>query len=280
MNSDLATARIYTDFQGLADLRRSARQDSDEALHEVAAQFEAIFIKMMLKSMRDASLADGLFDSDQSEMYLDMFDNQIALDLSSKGVFGISEMLIRQLGNNQASQLAAPVKPATVDSVQSEKTAPEEVRFSSPGDFVSRLMPDASRAAEKLGIKPELLVAQAALETGWGERVIKRTDGSSSFNLFGIKASGNWQGDSVRVATLEYRDGVMQKEKADFRAYGSFRESFDDYVEFVTSNSRYSSAVNHHGSSEKYIEALQQAGYATDPAYASKVLDIMQRARG
>ena len=280
MNSDLATARIYTDFQGLADLRRSARQDSDEALHEVAAQFEAIFIKMMLKSMRDASLADGLFDSDQSEMYLDMFDNQIALDLSSKGVFGISEMLIRQLGNNQAGQLAAPVKPATVDSVQSEKTAPEEVRFSSPGDFVSRLMPDASRAAEKLGIKPELLVAQAALETGWGERVIKRTDGSSSFNLFGIKASGNWQGDSVRVATLEYRDGVMQKEKADFRAYGSFRESFDDYVEFVTSNSRYSSAVNHHGSSEKYIEALQQAGYATDPAYASKVLDIMQRARG
>ena len=141
-------------------------------------------------------------------------------------------------------------------------------------------MPDASRAAEKLGIKPELLVAQAALETGWGERVIKRTDGSSSFNLFGIKASGNWQGDSVRVATLEYRDGVMQKEKADFRAYGSFRESFDDYVEFVTNNSRYSSAVNHHGSSEKYIEALQQAGYATDPAYASKVLDIMQRARG
>ena len=280
MNSDLATARIYTDFQGLADLRRSARQDSDEALHEVAAQFEAIFIKMMLKSMRDASLADGLFDSDQSEMYLDMFDNQIALDLSSKGVFGISEMLIRQLGNNQASQLAAPVKPATVDSVQSEKTAPKEVRFSSPGDFVSRLMPDASRAAEKLGIKPELLVAQAALETGWGERVIKRTDGSSSFNLFGIKASGNWQGDSVRVATLEYRDGVMQKEKADFRAYDSFRESFDDYVEFVTSNSRYSSAVNHHGSSEKYIEALQQAGYATDPAYASKVLDIMQRARG
>ena len=100
MNSDLATARIYTDFQGLADLRRSARQDSDEALHEVAAQFEAIFIKMMLKSMRDASLANGLFDSDQSEMYLDMFDNQIALDLSSKGVFGISEMLIRQLGNN------------------------------------------------------------------------------------------------------------------------------------------------------------------------------------
>ncbi len=280
MNSDLATARIYTDFQGLADLRRSARQDSDEALHEVAAQFEAIFIKMMFKSMRDASLADGLFDSDQSEMYLDMLDNQVALDLSSKGVFGISEMLVRQLGKNNGSQLAAPVNAAADDNVQRERVEPGKVQFSSPGDFVSRLMPDASRAAEKLGIKPELLVAQAALETGWGERVIKRTDGSSSFNLFGIKASRNWEGDSVRVSTLEYRDGVMQKEKADFRAYGSFRESFDDYVDFVTGDRRYSSAIDHHGSSEKYIEGLQQAGYATDPAYAAKVLDIMQRARG
>ena len=283
MNPDLTSSRIYTDFQGLADLRRSVRQDSNEALHEVAAQFEAIFIKMMLKSMRDASLADGLFDSNQSEMYLDMFDNQIALDLSSKGVFGISEMLIKQLGNTTAKEetqtSVSPVNSDPVGMEKSENRSLTDKPFSSANDFVIKLMPEAQRAAARLGVEPELLVAQAALETGWGTRIIQTPSGESSHNLFGIKASENWQGEKVRVSTLEYRDGVMQKEKADFRSYSSFRESFDDYVEFVSGNKRYSSAINHNGSSENYIEALQEAGYATDPAYASKIMDIMQRTR-
>lgn len=275
MTPDLGAARIYTDFQGLADLRRTAKTDSDEALKEVAAQFEAIFIQMMLKSMRDASLADGVFDSQQSDMYMEMFDQQIAQDLSSNGAFGIAEMMIRQLGGEQGPAPANRAVP--VDRTQARDRA---TGFESPEEFVSSLMPDARRAADKIGVNPELLIAQAALETGWGQRMIQRSDGSNSYNLFGIKSGASWKGESARVTTLEYRDGVVQKEQADFRAYNSFSESFDDYVDFVSSNSRYDSALKHGGNPEQYIEALHDAGYATDPAYAQKVIDIMRRAAG
>ena len=288
MTPEISTSRIYTDFQGLADLRRLAKQDSDEALEEVATQFEAIFIQMMLKSMRDATLSEGIFESDQSEMYMSMYDQQIALDLSSKGVFGIAEMMVQQLANNKVSQSnsAAVPMPITVmgtkhsyteskvESVKSKEVVPE---FTSPQSFVDFMSPKAKQAAARLGVNPQVLIAQAALETGWGHKIIKRVDGSSSYNLFGIKADQRWSGAQATVSTLEYSDGIMSRKVASFRAYDSFQHSFDDYVDFVKQGPRYQRALGHDGSAQHYIQALQEEGYATDPAYAEKVIDIMQR---
>ena len=136
---------------------------------------------------------------------------------------------------------------------------------------------DAEAAAARLGIKPEALLAQAALETGWGKAVMKASDGSPSYNLFGIKADSRWEGDRSTVRTLEYRDGVAMKTRADFRAYDSYADSFADYADFVSGNARYQPALQAVDDPQAYFQALQQAGYATDPAYARKVLDILDR---
>lgn len=289
MGPDLTTSRIYTDFQGLSDLRVAAKQDSEQALEEVATQFEAIFIQMMLKSMRDASLADGIFDSDQSDMYMSMFDQQISLDLSAKGAFGIADMMVKQLANNRANEISpismlpspdtasGAVDKASLnkaEKINKQETIPE---FSSPQAFVDFMRPKAEQAASKLGIKPQLLIAQAALETGWGQKIIKQADGSSSYNLFGIKADQRWSGDATTVSTLEYSDGVMHRQTASFRSYDSFQQSFDDYVDFVKQGSRYQQALSHEGDARHYIQSLQEAGYATDPMYAEKVINIMDR---
>ncbi len=292
MTPELSTSRIYTDFQGLSDLRRAAKQDSDQALDEVAVQFEAIFIQMMLKSMRDASLSEGVFDSDQSKMYMSMFDQQIALDLSSKGAFGIADMLVQQLANNNISESEAE----TPDSLLpiTTKASPQEAinraerargqealpEFTSPQAFVDFMLPKAEQAASRLGVEPQVLVAQAALETGWGQKIIQRADGGSTYNLFGIKADQRWAGAEATVSTLEYQDGIMNRELASFRAYDSFQQSFDDYVDFVKEGARYQRALGHDGSARYYIQALQDEGYATDPAYAEKVIDIMERSFG
>jgi peptidoglycan hydrolase FlgJ len=287
MTSELSTSRIYTDFQGLSDLRRAAKEDSEQALEEVAAQFEAIFIQMMLKSMRDASLSDGIFDSEQSEMYMGMFDQQIALDMSSKGAFGIADMLVQQLANNKAGETtSATMRPLSltgtaeqrtlnnVDKANSQEARPQ---FNSPQAFIDFMYPQAEQAASKLGVKPQVLIAQAALETGWGEKIIKQADGTSSYNLFGVKADQRWSGKEATVSTLEYRDGVVNQELASFRAYDSYQQSFDDYVDFVKQGQRYQQALGHGGNARHYIQALQEAGYATDPNYAEKVLHIMER---
>jgi len=290
MTPDISASRIYTDFQGLADLRRAAKDDSGQALDEVAKQFEAIFIQMMLKSMRDASLSDGIFDSDQSKMYQGMFDKQISLDLSSKGVFGIANMLVKQLSNNRAAQPNAAADSAAAlpganpihaeRKVESAKLKDVPPEFRSARDFVEFMRPQAEQAANRLGVKPEVLIAQAALETGWGQKIIKRPDGSSTYNLFAIKADKRWPGEDATVTTLEYRDGVMSREPASFRAYDSFQQSFDDYVDFIKQGSRYEQALSHDGNARHYIQSLQTAGYATDPGYAEKVIDIMDREIG
>ena len=288
MNSNLETSRIYTDFQGFSDLRLAAREDSEAALKEVASQFEAIFIQMMLKSMREANLAEGIFDSQQSEMYMGMFDQQIALDLSVKGAFGIAEMMVRQLQNNQAEPAATKSAEAmgtvgaeeTIDSSLIPDNSTGQTGFDSPQAFIDYMMPRARPAADKLGVSPQLLVAQAALETGWGNKISSNSRGESSHNLFGIKADKRWSGKQVQVSTLEFRDGLMQREQAAFRAYDSFQQSFEDYVDFVQHNSRYEKAMEHAGDSSHYIKGLQQAGYASDPAYAEKVLNIMEREFG
>ena len=154
---------------------------------------------------------------------------------------------------------------------------PMPTRFDSPAEFAAAMLPMAEKAAARLGVDPHYLVAQAALETGWGKSIIRNGDGTSSYNLFGIKSHGQWQGDSASVMTSEYRDGVRQQERASFRSYDSFEQSFDDYVDFLHRNGRYAQALKRTESGDVFFRELQAAGYATDPRYASKVSQIARK---
>ena len=306
MTNDTQTA-VYTDFSGLANLRRNARQDPEGSLRAVAQQFEAIFMQLVLKSMRDASMGDTMFDSEQSDMYREMYDKQIAMSLSEKGGLGIADALVRQLsrqptqphgaeasasGSAAASMLPAmdgAAKPllnfdrgqSLVSMARGEALTPELPQasagqwFEEPLQFVHAIWDHAKHAATALGTVPEVLVAQAALETGWGQRMLPGADGGSSNNLFGIKADERWEGERVAAQTLEFREGVMAQERASFRAYPSLGASFSDYVQFLKSNPRYRNALAESGDPQRFVAGLQRAGYATDPEYANKIKNIM-----
>lgn len=153
--------------------------------------------------------------------------------------------------------------------------------FDGPEDFVARVRPHAQRVAASLGVPAEVLIAQAALETGWGQHMIRGPTDASANNFFGIKADRRWHGPSVNVTTMEFAGGVMQRVRAPFRAYASAAESFDDYAHFITGQERYRGALEAtrraHGDPQVYIHGLQEAGYATDPDYAQKVVAVMKR---
>ncbi len=288
MASELNSAAVYTDFQGLTALKAGAREQSPEALRAVAKQFEALFLQMMLKSMREAGEGDPLFDGEQTELYRDMYDKQLSLDMSEKGI-GLADVLVRQLqmqsGDKAGTdrELAMPQRTAGTFTRHAVPAAAPVAAVSaedithSPEAFIQKLWPLAEKAAAKIGASPEALLAQAALETGWGKAVIRRPDGSSSHNLFNIKADRRWDGEGVAKQTLEYRDGVAAKEVGHFRAYDSFAASFDDYVNFLQSNPRYAEALRRTDDPKAFVRSLQDAGYATDPAYAHKIGNILDR---
>ena len=292
---NVQNADVYTDFSGLTELKNKARQESPEALKEVAKQFESLFLNMVLKSMREAKLANGLLDSDQSKFYRDMYDQQLAVHLSGDPGVGLADLIVKQLDrsktedaekmalddylNSPVQRLSSKSQLAAVFSESSGSIKPdvknnENQPIQSARQFVKQLYRHAERAAAELGVEPRTLLAQAALETGWGKSVIKNRDGSSSFNLFNIKAGSSWQGNRTQVATLEFDQGVAKRQMAGFRSYDSFQDSFDDYVRLVKNNPRYSQALKHAGDPERYLVELQQAGYATDPHYADKVMRI------
>ncbi len=290
MNTSASTA-VFNDLGSLNGLRAKANGDDKQgALKEAAKQFEAIFLNMMLKQMRDASFGDPLFDSSASDTYRDMFDQQLALNLSESGSLGIAEMIERQLGvkSSKGAANSDPFKPFAFTaprinkniqpniSTSDVKAAGKQASFDSSDDFVATIWPYAEKAAQELGIPTETLVSQAALETGWGKFMMTHADGSPSYNLFGIKADQRWDGNLVSVQTTEYRDGVVQKERANFRSYESLEQGFADYVNFLKSSSRYTEALNSQGSARDYLNNLQQGGYATDPAYARKIQGIMR----
>lgn len=152
--------------------------------------------------------------------------------------------------------------------------APAKKAFSSQDEFVATMLPMAEAAAKRIGIDPKYLVAQAALETGWGKSVMRAEDGSSSHNLFGIKAGKSWQGGQARAITSEFRDGAMVKETAQFRSYDSYQDSFHDLVTLLQSNDRYKDVVKSADNPERFVRELQKAGYATDPNYANKISQI------
>lgn len=314
LSSQQAPAQqVYHSFDGFEQMRAQARDGDSEALSGAAKQLESVFVQMMLKAMRDTVPEGGLFESEKSDFYEGMFDQQISLNIANGKGIGLAEVIERQMSgmqggapagdapqDEQRAPLTMPVRspfaaltsanrPLAIDSQrdnsallnranEQQVSSPTAGNWApaSPEAFADELRPYAQRAAEKLGVSENLLIAQAALETGWGQKVMPRNEGGSSFNLFGIKANASWQGDKASTATLEYRDGVALRERADFRAYTSLQQSFDDYVSFVSEQPRYSEALN--ASDDKsYVEALQQSGYATDPAYAEKILAVKQR---
>lgn len=273
--SSTNSAGIYTDFDGLARLRGQAVEKSPEANKEVAQQLEAMFLQIMLKSMRDASQLSESTDGDQTRFYQDMFDKQIALELASGQGIGMAAVIERQLSGTNNTQQPEPtvdVTPGTFTNNSEQNWKPENQQT-----FIKDLWPEAVQVAKQLDIEPEVLIAQSALETGWGQKMIKDHQGHNALNLFGIKAGDNWQGNRANVATLEYRDGIAQKEVAAFRAYESRADSMKDYVSFLTENPRYQRALQSSGDAENFAMELQNAGYATDPAYADKISAILNR---
>ena len=275
---DGMSSRAYTDFSQFAEMRLNAQQDPQESLKQVAKQFEGIFLNMMLKSMRDASFGDPLFDSDQSEMYQDMFDKQLATDMTTGKGIGLADALVLQMkkyvpGNSNVESNKLDMKTPRTDPFILNR---ELTYFKNSEEFVTTMLPYAKDAAQKLGVSPNVLVAQAALETGWGNSIGKLANGKTSYNLFNIKASANFDGQKYAKQTVEYDDGVAKIEKASFRAYSNYQESFDDYVNFIQSNPRYQSALNEASDSKRYIEGIHQAGYATDPRYAEKVNRVLE----
>jgi len=155
----------------------------------------------------------------------------------------------------------------------------EPVKFETPSDFISSMWQFAKRAAEKINLDPAVMVAQAALETGWGKHIISQPTGSSSNNLFNIKADKSWQGESVNKSTIEFEDGVAVKKNAAFRAYESIEDSFNDFTKFLSSGARYQDTLTKSSDPEQFLHSLQKAGYATDPNYAEKIIGILKSER-
>jgi len=302
VDSSQINQQVYTDLSGLRSISRLGRENTAEGMRKVAEQFEAVFINMMLKEMRQSHASlfeDNYLSSNEMDIHQQNYDNQISMHLAGAGGIGLADTIHRQMmqrydisdpGETQPrrpSRLVPAVPRPSISEQVSERVsgqaqgrsleqtlgdAPSQTpAFGSPHDFVNRLLPLARPAADRLGVDPEALIAQSALETGWGEKVIRHRDGSSSHNLFGIKADSSWSGDRVAVSTLEYREGVARQERASFRAYASFEESFNDYVQFLHDNPRYAEALDASHDNEAFMQQLQQAGYATDPLYAEKV---------
>lgn len=362
-----ASGQFALDVQGLNRLKYSARQNPEENVRGAAEQFEALFIQMMLKSMRDTIPQSGLMDGQATEMYQSMLDQQWSQVMASRGM-GLADKLVAQLERSGAvpgeaqrgsavDELIAGIPRGTPRPLQDALIEPEPERASTeptaesrraesepvatasaPRDFLAALdvepagfmagieaaraavgedggvsleppvkeaAPEASPAARErgesapdhvqvfmnklaapaqaasrsTGVPADLILAQAALETGWGRHEIAAADGGNSHNLFGIKAGSRWQGPTTEVATHEYLDGQRTRVTDSFRVYDSFEEAFTDYARLIGDNPRYA-GVAAAASPEQAARALQEGGYATDPAYADKLIAVMQTLGG
>ncbi|AEF04212.1 flagellar assembly peptidoglycan hydrolase FlgJ [Alteromonas naphthalenivorans] len=298
--NQLDMARNVHDLGSINKMREAIASGDESVLQEAAEQFEAIFVQMMLKSMRKAQDAladeDSPFNSQQVKFYRDMHDQQLATDLTAGGGMGLADIIVKQMGQSEDSYLPASVirsdgnlnslnrdRVVAVEQAQETvlaseskgvKSAAKDSMFDTPEDFVETLRPYAEQVAEKYGMDAKAIIAQAAVETGWGKFVIHNADGESSHNLFGIKANSKWEGEQAVVDTLEFNSGIPQKQKAAFRSYASLEEAVNDYGRFITTQPRYQQAVERTSDAHSYTRELQSAGYATDPNYASKIMAV------
>ena len=329
MAVDAIRSQAYTDIQALGDLKRQARANDPAAMRETARQFETLFAKMMLKSMREASAGDELFDSQESQMYRGMFDDQMAFEVTKGRGLGVADLMVQQLMRTQVAQQAEaageagrtsltqelkreaegipladptavfvplrsqaaaapatlPVRPAAPAAQPAASTVPAEAptaavpRPSAPGSrvaFLESILPAATKAAQALGVSPRSILAQAALETGWGRSMPLDAQGRPSLNLFGIKATPSWRGATAASETIEFLGGQATRQVERFRAYDSFEASFADHARLLSSSSRYAGALNSGDDTHTYAKALQTGGYATDPHYARKLVAVAE----
>lgn len=306
---------IAFDVRTLDNLKGRVQQSPDAAAghyREVAKQFEALFLQVMLKAMREATPQNGLFDSDQTRLARSLADEQLAFELASPGI-GLAQALLdmiqrQQGGADQGQGTAAwhapeantsrvpgrrshigaydgrsapsvpPAVSALLDMLAGDRAAGKAATAQGAPrhvvEFVSRMAGPAKAAERASGVPARLILGQAALESGWGQRELRHPDGRPTYNVFGIKATGGWQGEVVEVTTTEYENGVPRKVVEPFRAYGSYAEAFADYARLIGSSPRYRAVVQ----ARNEVEAarhIQSAGYATDPRYAEKLIDVM-----
>jgi flagellar protein FlgJ len=249
--ADTSAADTYTDFSGLQALKRAAAKNDPSAVRKVAQQFESMFTRMMLKSMRDAVGTDPIFGSDQEKMYQGMYDDQLALQLSKGRGLGLADMLVKQLqrlgaagASASAAGSSAPGTSGAAGSTAAKGSLPT-ASAATQHSFIQGVLPQAQQAAQQLGVDPSNLIAQAALETNWGRSLPHDRSGQSSNNLFGVKATGSWDGASVQAVTRETAaDGTAASVVAPFRSYADATQSFQDYVSLLRNNPRYASALN------------------------------------
>jgi flagellar protein FlgJ len=317
-------ASLAVDAQSLDQLKLQAKRDPGKAVAGAAKQFEAMFLGMVLKGMREATPKEGLFDSEQTRMYTSMLDQQIAQQMAARGT-GLAEIMARQLSQGGTPPEAAAVSSGNgplhlstlalaklnLDATASNPVAPaaaeqtpardvealsEPLMFNplqpaapsaaaavpagtasaaQTGNFVNRIWSHAVEAARSIGVPPQFMVGQAALESGWGRHEIRNADGSATHNLFGVKAGRGWNGPVVEKTTTEFVNGVAQKTTAKFRAYSSYGEAFRDYANLLRSNPRYNNALAQGQDARGFARGLQQGGYATDPAYADKLVRVI-----
>jgi flagellar protein FlgJ len=305
---------LALDVQGLNSLRQSAKQNSPEALKASAQQFEGVFINMMLKSMRQATAAAGQEQSQDSQLYTSMLDQQLSQTMAQRGI-GLADMMLRQMqrqpgalsganaaGANPAGGAAAvpgqqpgvgspsastgTTVDANASAVGAAAAAKRPLRSASAPasgvvarvqSFLQGVGQHAEQASQRTGLPSSFIVGQAALESGWGRRQIKMSDGAPSHNLFGIKAGPGWTGKVAEVVTTEYVGGVAQRRVAKFRAYDSYAEAFNDYASMLLKNPRYQSVLASGQTVAGFAQGMQKAGYATDPAYADKLARVIRR---
>ncbi|MBQ5939588.1 flagellar assembly peptidoglycan hydrolase FlgJ [Massilia sp. AB1] len=303
--TDLST-KFALDTKGLGELKQSAKAGSPGALKEAATQFESMFINMMMKSMRDATPQEGMLDNQQTRMFTGMLDQQMSQNLAKRGM-GLADVLTRQLGAQNMGQQALAIggegnattsgnaMPGPMDAATMIKsgamvsgvpaaaapplpltTASGRIQAPHVRSFQEKLHVHAAEAERATGVPAKFMLGQAALESGWGKRMIRNADGSNSHNLFGIKAGPGWKGKVATAVTTEYVNGRPHTKVEKFRAYDSPAESFKDYANMLAKNPRYEKVIASGGDAAAFAQGLQRAGYATDPHYATKLTRIIK----
>ena len=261
----LTTSGLAADARSLDSLKFAANGNDPKAVKEAAKQFESLFMRELIKSMREATMKSGLMDSDGEKLGMDLLDQQFAVQLSGMPG-GLTDAIVRQLTQQMTGNARSTVPTVSLGS-GSTAVNPS----ASQSGFISQHNEAAERVAQATGIPASFMIGQAGHETGWGRSEIRNADGSASYNLFGIKAGAGWSGKVAQITTTEYIDGEPRKVTAKFRAYNSYEESFRDYARLIGESPRYAQARASTGSAQAYATELQRAGYATDPAYAAKL---------
>lgn len=285
---------LATDFTRFAGMKADARRDDAGATRQMAREFEALFVQLMLKEARATLPEDGAFSGNEMRLYYDLFDQQAALIVAEQGQLGVAETMLAQLNGDTVTPrsdvgfralrrlVAVPesvVAPGADRPLNPDAVATDGESAPTPVEFLDRLLPHAREAAAALGTQPETLLAQAVLETGWGQHQMRYADGRDSNNIFSVKATPDWQGARVRVPTMEVRGGQWVREYAEFRAYPDLGAAFADYQNLIQDNPRYRGALETEDRGASYAAELQRAGYATDPAYAKKIEALQARVR-